>query len=82
MQGNNTKNLLEYLSLSKTSKNWFCLEVLGDGGERNRRVNMVQIMYTHVCKCKNIPVETVPGIRGGRKSSGRGEFKYYMFNKL
>jgi hypothetical protein len=25
----------------------------GDGGERNKRVNMVQTMYTHVCKCKN-----------------------------
>jgi hypothetical protein len=23
------------------------------GGERDRRMNMVQIMYTHVCKCKN-----------------------------
>jgi hypothetical protein len=23
------------------------------GGERGRRMNMVQIMYTHVCKCKN-----------------------------
>jgi hypothetical protein len=35
----------------------------GDGGERGRRVNMVQIMNTDVCKCKMIPVETVPGIR-------------------
>jgi hypothetical protein len=25
----------------------------GSGGERRRRMNMVQIMYTHVCKCKN-----------------------------
>jgi hypothetical protein len=23
------------------------------GGERGRRMNMVQIMCTHVCKCKN-----------------------------
>jgi hypothetical protein len=23
------------------------------GGERSRRMNMVQIMYTYVCKCKN-----------------------------
>jgi hypothetical protein len=25
----------------------------GDGGERGRRMNTIQIMYTHVCKCKN-----------------------------
>jgi hypothetical protein len=25
----------------------------GGGGERSRRMNMVQIMYTHVYKCKN-----------------------------
>jgi hypothetical protein len=23
------------------------------GGEKGRRVNMAQIMYTYVCKCKN-----------------------------
>jgi hypothetical protein len=30
---------------------------------------------------KMIPVETVPGIRGGgmKESSGRGEFKYNFF---
>jgi hypothetical protein len=34
----------------------------GRGGEeRGRRMNMVQIMYTHVCKCKIIPVESVEG---------------------
>jgi hypothetical protein len=34
----------------------------GGDGERGRRINMVQIMYTYVyiCKCKN-----VPGIGGG-----------------
>jgi hypothetical protein len=25
----------------------------GSSGKRSWRVNMVQIMYTHVCKCKN-----------------------------
>jgi hypothetical protein len=25
----------------------------GGGGERSRRMNMVQIMHTHECKCKN-----------------------------
>jgi hypothetical protein len=37
-------------------QNRFCPGV-GEGGrggrERSRRLNMVQIMYTHVCKCKN-----------------------------
>jgi hypothetical protein len=26
-------------------------------------VNIVQILYTHTCKWKNILVETIPGIR-------------------
>jgi hypothetical protein len=25
----------------------------GGGGERDRRIKTVQILYTHVCKCKN-----------------------------
>jgi hypothetical protein len=25
----------------------------GGGGERGKRMNMVQIIYTHICKCKN-----------------------------
>jgi hypothetical protein len=25
----------------------------GGGREKGRRMNMVQIMYTHICKCKN-----------------------------
>jgi hypothetical protein len=25
----------------------------GSGGERGRRMNMVQIMYAHISKCKN-----------------------------
>jgi hypothetical protein len=51
----------------------------GGGRERGRRMNMVQIMYTYVCK---IPVETVLGIRGEgmKESSGGGEFKYNMLN--
>jgi hypothetical protein len=31
-----------------------------------RRVNMVQILYIHVCKWKMIPVKTVPGMGRGR----------------
>jgi hypothetical protein len=40
--------------------------------DRGRRMNKVQIMYTHLCKTKMIPVETVPGIGGGgmKESSG------------
>jgi hypothetical protein len=47
-------------------------------------MNMVQIMYTHVCKCNKIPAETVPGIRGGmgENSGGGGVFKYDMFDTL
>jgi hypothetical protein len=46
-------------------------------GKRSKKVNMVQKMCTHVCKCRMIPVETVPGIRrkGIKESSGVGEFK-------
>jgi hypothetical protein len=31
---------------------WHQWEV-GGGGERDRRVNMVQIIYALICKCKN-----------------------------
>jgi hypothetical protein len=54
----------------------------GGSGERYRRMkNMVQIVYTHVCKWKMIPVETVPKMGGRRvkESSGGGEFKYDTF---
>jgi hypothetical protein len=46
-----------------------------------RRMNMVQTMYTHA---KMLPVATVPGIRGGGmgERSGRGEFKYDIFDTL
>jgi hypothetical protein len=30
--------------------------------EGYRRMNMVQILCTHVCKWKMIPVETIPGM--------------------
>jgi hypothetical protein len=36
--------------------------VTGEGG---RRMSMVLSMCIHVCKCKMIPVETTPRIRGG-----------------
>jgi hypothetical protein len=35
-------------------------------GKRDRRVNAVHKMCKHISKSKMIPVETTPGIRGGR----------------
>jgi hypothetical protein len=54
------------------------------GGERGRRMNMVEAMYTHLCKCKNATCGNVSGIRKGGigESSGRGEFKYDIVNKF
>jgi hypothetical protein len=45
---------------------------------------MLQIIYTHVCKCKNDTIETIPGIRGGmmKENSKGGEFKYDIFDTL
>jgi hypothetical protein len=41
----------------------------GSREKRGRRVNMVQKMSTHVRKCKMIPVETTPGMRGGSEKA-------------
>jgi hypothetical protein len=44
-----------------------------DAGREYRRVNIVQIPWTHVCKWNMIPVETIPGMEGGGvKENGRG----------
>jgi hypothetical protein len=53
-------------------------------GKGGRRMNTVQIMCTHVCKCKNDTCEKVQGIRRGwiKESSGGGEFKYNLFDTL
>jgi hypothetical protein len=48
------------------------------GRERGKRMNTRQIMYTHVYKCKMIPVETVAGMGVG----GGSEFKYHIFDTL
>jgi hypothetical protein len=52
--------------------------------EMGKRVNMVEIMYTRVCKSKMTPVETVPEIRGGgmKENCGGGEFKYDIFDTV
>jgi hypothetical protein len=37
-------------------------------GKGCRRVNTMQILYTHVCECKKlIPIETIPGMGEGHK---------------
>jgi hypothetical protein len=49
-----------------------------------RRMNIVQILCTHVCKWKMITIETTPGMGVGRiKENNRGgEFKYDIFDIL
>jgi hypothetical protein len=34
-------------------------------GKSGRTVNVVQKMCTHISKCRNDTVETIPGIQGG-----------------
>jgi hypothetical protein len=43
----------------------------GDGGEGCRRVNMVQILCTHVHNVKMIPVETILGMGKGEQRRRR-----------
>jgi hypothetical protein len=47
---------------------WFSLE-RGGGRERGRRVNMVQILYTYVCKCKKLIQEL--GEKGQKRTVAR-----------
>jgi hypothetical protein len=44
----------------------------------------VQIIYTHVCKCKNDTCWNCPRNQGRRmkESTGGGKFKYYIFDTL
>jgi hypothetical protein len=37
--------------------------ILTAANNKPMRLNMVQVLCTHVCKWKMIPVETIPGIR-------------------
>jgi hypothetical protein len=42
---------------------WCSIDISGRGEKEGKgRVNMVQILYTHVCKWK---IETIPGMWGG-----------------
>jgi hypothetical protein len=55
-----------------------------DGGKRVRRMNMVQTMYVHVCKCKKdtcFNCSRNQG-RGNRVDKWKGEFKYDVFDTL
>jgi hypothetical protein len=50
-------------------------------------MNMGQIMFTHVCKCKNDTCETVLGVRKmslfqETEIIGGGELKYDIFDTL
>jgi hypothetical protein len=57
----------------------------GEGvGKKHGKVNMVQILCTHVGKWKIRPVETVPGMgQGGMKENvGGDELKYDIFDTL
>jgi hypothetical protein len=52
--------------------------------KRDRRINTVQIMCTHVCKCKNdnlLKLFQESG-EGMKESSGWNEFKYDVFDTL
>jgi hypothetical protein len=68
----------------------YCLHFLSSYSEprfstavEKSSMNTVQIMCTHVCKCKIIPSETVPGMQGEMKErGGGGEFKYDIFDLL
>jgi hypothetical protein len=49
-----------------------------------RRVNMVQILYTHVCKWKNETCWNYSRNGGGgiKENDGRGELSYDIFDIL
>jgi hypothetical protein len=87
-----TGNEIHFLLKGRVLRGWnrFCKRmgdrhwwVGGDGGERDRRMNMMQIMYIYM-NVKMIPAETVAGIRGGgmKEISRRGEFKYDTLDTL
>jgi hypothetical protein len=47
-------------------------------------VNIVQILYIHVCIWKNVSIETIPGMgeRGIKENDGGGEFNSDIFDIL
>jgi hypothetical protein len=56
----------------------------GHGREKGRRMNMVQTVCTHVCKCKTDTCLNCSRNqwRGVGEEKWRGEFKYDIFDKL
>jgi hypothetical protein len=52
---------------------------MGHGGEGCGRMNTVQIIYKHVCKCKMKPFETFPGM-GGEQWSGWTQVWYIWYS--
>jgi hypothetical protein len=64
------------------SGSWYQWEGRG-GGERVRKVNMVQKMCTYVCKCKkNYLSKPFQEWEGVKESNGGGELKYDIFDTL
>jgi hypothetical protein len=58
--------------------------VVGEWMEKGyRKVNMVQILYTHRCKWKMIPVETNPEmVEGGERNTVEGMNSSMIFDIL
>jgi hypothetical protein len=50
-------------------------------GEMGRKMTMVEIMCTHVSKCKYL-LKLLQECGGMKESSGEGEFKYDIFDTL
>jgi hypothetical protein len=48
----------------------------------HERVNIVEILHTHICKCKNDTVETIQEWRdkGIKENDGGCKFKYDIFD--
>jgi hypothetical protein len=55
-----------------------------DVGKGYRRVDIVQILCTHVCKYKNEPCCNYSGIEGEgiKENASKGKFNYDMFDIL
>jgi hypothetical protein len=51
-------------------------------GKGHGRVNIVQIQWTHVCKWKIIPVETIPRMEGWRKMVEGMNSSIYLINLI
>jgi hypothetical protein len=62
------RKMQQVLSVEGVGNNWKGKDIQ----KECKRVNIVQILCTHVCKWKMIPVETTPGMGGGRIKENDG----------